>query len=85
MAGFGVGAFLGYVLKDLAVGLAAGIFPVGGFVGVIRQIQIAEFVRLAVPHPAEAAEIGLSQIVGDSGLATVFLTVIHAAGVEFGV
>jgi len=81
-AGLGMSAFLGNVGEDRAIGPAAGVFPVRGFVGVVRQVQIAELVRLAVLHPAEAAEIRLSQIVGDPGLAPVLLAMIHAASVE---
>jgi len=51
-------AFLQNIHKDFTIGQAPGIFPVSGFIGIVRQIQITELMRLAVLHPAEPGKVG---------------------------
>ena len=78
----GLGALLQDVEEDHAVRLAPSIFPVGGFIGIVGEIQVAELVNLAVLHPAEAGEIGFGEVVRDAFVAAVFVLVIHPAGVK---
>ena len=83
-AGPGLGAFFGNVEEDDAVRFAPGVFAVGGFVGVIVQVADAELVHLAVLHAAKAGEVTFGEIVGGPIVGPVFLAVIDAPGVEFG-
>lgn len=41
------------IIKDIADSHAARIFAVGGFIGIICKVQIAEIRCLAVLHAAE--------------------------------
>lgn len=77
---FCVSTFSGDVPEDCAIRPAPGVFPVRCFVGIVCQVQIPELMALAVLHLAKAKEEGFSLIVGDPGLAAIFLRMVHAMG-----
>ncbi len=79
----GLGAFLQDVEEDHAVRFAPGVLPVGGFIGIVGEVQVAELVNLAVLHPAEAGEIGFGKVVGRAVVRPVFVLMVHPAGIEF--
>lgn len=81
----GPGALLHDIHKDFTVGQAPRIFPVGGFIGVVRQVEVAELVHLPILHAAEARKEGFRQVVGCTIVSAVLYAVIHAAGIELGV
>ena len=83
-AGLGFGAFLGNVEEDGAIRFTPGIFTVGGFVGVVVQVADAELVHLAVLHPAKTGKVAFRQVVRRAIVSSVFLAVIDAPGVVFG-
>ena len=80
-----MGVFRGNIGEDSAIAPAACIFLIRRLVDVVRQVEVAKLVCLAVLHTSEPGEVGFGQVVDRTIVSAVLLGVIHAAGVENGV
>ena len=64
------------VAEDLAIALAAGIFPISGLVGVVGQVAGTELMGLANFHAPQAREVGFGLVVVCAVIGPVLALVI---------